>query len=891
MASQGRRSLGSLQQSVFLWIGGLLLSVATLLGYVLIQSHQHYTRSASEISQSLALSIETFLTAHFQAMDLALRSASDEFAARHRAGNFQPEAFNQYLRSLRLRVPNATAIRGTDVDGTVLYGDDVDRGSLHNLADREHFRRALSERGLIISLPIVSRLTGDLILPATRALLTPDGRFAGTVSIHTAVPRLEAYFSSVRVGTQGVVTLIDLQRRVLVRYPRPPDANPDKVVVLNAPFTVRAVEARLRQANYESHSPVDGVSRTLTLRRIGDYDAYVICGIGTGDYLHPWYRELAAGIATFGLLCILSIAFGLNLKRRWRSELRVQSLEASAQAHRELEAVITAIPDALLELSADGRCLRVMSTWDTGWLPHSPSPLGRSLEELFPPETAASLRQALEQALAHDISRGTEIALTRDATQHWYELSIACARNGAPERTRLIMLARDITARKLAQAQVEQLAYSDLLTRLPNRRMFMERLRQSLAASQRSGKYGALLFLDLDHFKTVNDTLGHQYGDLLLQQVAQRLRSIVREEDVVARLGGDEFVLILEQLDPQHDEAAAQAMLVARKIVEALDASYDLDGRRAQTTASVGVSLFLGQAFSVEELLKRADTSMYQAKGAGRNAVRFFDPATQAAASARSTLEAALRQAVVNEEFLLCYQPQVDHAGRCIGAEALIRWNSPSLGMVSPAQFIPLAEESGLISPIGHWVMAEACRCLADWQTAAHTRALTLAVNVSARQFAHPTFASEVCELVEYYGIAPSRLKLELTESLLINNIDTVIERMQQLARFGIHLSLDDFGTGFSSMAYLKRLPLSQIKIDRSFTNDILHDHHDTAICEAVIALCRTMELEVIAEGIETQAQWDFLLNLGCRLGQGYLFGRPMPAAQFALWLAEHSTA
>lgn len=887
---KGRRSLGSLQQSVFLWIGCLLLSVATLLAYVLFQSHQHYARSANEVSQSLALSIETFLAAHFQAMDLALRSASEEFAERHRDGNFQREAFSLYLRSLRQRVPNSTSIRGTDVDGTAVYGDDVDLSHLQNLADREHFRRAITERGFIISRPVISRLTGELILPVTRALLTPDGYFAGTVSIHTAVPRLEDYFSSVRVGEQGVVTLIDLNRRVLVRYPRPPDANPDKIIMLNAPFTIQAVGARVRQASYESYSPVDGISRTLTLRRIGDYDAYVICGIGTRDYLHPWYRELAAGMTAFGLLCFLSIGFGLNLKQRWQSELRVQSLEAGEQAHRELEGVIAAIPDALLELSADGRCLSVMGAQDTRLFHSLPAPIGRPVEEIFPESAGDSVRQALNEALAHGVSRGTEIALTLDDLPRWYELSIARTRERIAAQARLIMLVRDITERKIAQAQVEQLAYSDLLTRLPNRRMFMERLRQSLATSQRSGKFGALLFLDLDHFKTVNDTLGHQYGDILLQQIAQRLRAIVREEDVVARLGGDEFVLILELLGELHDDAASHAMHVACKIVEALDTSYDLDGRLVQITVSVGVSLFLGQALSVEDLLKRADTSMYQAKGAGRNAVRFFDPATQASIEARAALESDLRRAVARNQFVLHYQPQVDAQGRCFGAEALIRWQHPERGLIAPGTFIPLAEETGLISPIGHWVLAEACKHLAGWHTAPHTRHLSMAINVSARQFSHPTFVQEVRELITYHGVDPHLLKLELTESLFIAHPDEVIARMQELVSLGIRFSLDDFGTGFSSLGYLKRLPLSQIKIDRSFTDDILADQHDNAICKAIVALSRTMELEVIAEGIETQAQWDLLLNLGCRLGQGYLFGRPMPAEQFATWLAEHTT-
>lgn len=433
--------------------------------------------------------------------------------------------------------------------------------------------------------------------------------------------------------------------------------------------------------------------------------------------------------------------------------------------------------------------------------------------------------------------------------------------------------------------QIEQLAFSDALTRLPNRRVFIDRLQQSMANSERSQRYRALLFLDLDKFKTLNDTRGHQLGDRLLVETADRLRRAVREGDTVARLGGDEFVVILEQLSEDSREASSQAMHAAEKIVEMLRVEYDLDGFAYRGSTSIGIALFRGHEVSSDELLKRADLAMYQAKAAGRDTVRFFDPQTQANIESRMALEVELQHAVFNEEFILHYQPQIDSLGKCIGAEALVRWNSAKHGAVSPASFIPLAEETGLILPIGHRVLREACMRLQQWQHNPLLARLTLAVNVSARQFGLPTFVEEVRQMIGFYGVNPALLKLELTESMLIDHVDEAIAKMQQLRAIGIQFSLDDFGTGFSCLSYLKRLPFSQIKIDQSFARDVLSDANDAAICRTIIALGGNLGLEVIAEGVETAAQWSFLRAEGCQRAQGYLISRPMPGGEFETWV------
>jgi len=448
-----------------------------------------------------------------------------------------------------------------------------------------------------------------------------------------------------------------------------------------------------------------------------------------------------------------------------------------------------------------------------------------------------------------------------------------------------LAIARDISHAKAAEDEIRSLAFYDPLTGLPNRRLLLERLRLSLAASNREGRMRALLFVDLDNFKTLNDTLGHQMGDLLLQEAARRLSTCVRDSDTVGRLGGDEFVLMLENLSEIPEEAAAQAKVVAEKIIATIKQPYQLDGRTCRSSASIGISVFGDRKESSSEVLQQADIAMYQAKAAGRNTLRFFAPALQAAVNARAALEEDLRQAIRNREFELYYQPQIDR-NRLIGAEVLIRWRNPKVGILAPGEFIALAEETGLILPIGKWVLETACRQIAAWSESRQSAHLSIAVNISARQFRQADFVEQVLEALKNTGANAKRLKLELTESMLLENVEDVIGKMTELKSHGIRFSLDDFGTGYSSLAYLKRLPLDQLKIDRSFIRDILSDESSAAIAQTIISLSRAMGLPVIAEGVETEEQRDFLNRLGCHAFQGFLFSAPIPLDEFErLWL------
>ena len=456
-------------------------------------------------------------------------------------------------------------------------------------------------------------------------------------------------------------------------------------------------------------------------------------------------------------------------------------------------------------------------------------------------------------------------------------LGITAVKGSHGEITHYVGTMSDISQRKAAESEIEYLAFYDFVTRLPNRRLLTDRLNQARAACARSGRRGALLFIDLDNFKTLNDTLGHDKGDLLLEQVAQRLVGCVREGDTVARFGGDEFMVLLENLSENSEEAASHTRAVGEKILATLNQAYVLDGHRHHGTSSIGATLFSSQKEAVDDLLKQADLAMYQAKEAGRNAMRFFDLEMQSVVTARAALEADLRQSLELNEFVLYYQPQVDQQGRVTGLEALVRWQHPQRGFVSPGEFIPLAEDTGLILPLGHWVLETACRQLLAWASQAELASLSVAVNISARQFRHPDFAQEVLAVIDQTGADPLKLKLELTESLLVDDLEDIIAKMTALKARGVSFSLDDFGTGYSSLSYLKRLPLDQLKIDQSFVRDILSDPNDAAIARTIVALANSLGLSVIAEGVETGAQRDCLASAGCYAYQGYLFARPLP--------------
>ena len=507
--------------------------------------------------------------------------------------------------------------------------------------------------------------------------------------------------------------------------------------------------------------------------------------------------------------------------------------------------------------------------------------IGRSvrlLEHAIGAKTLQDLIGALRHAASAPLRRREMLLRHRNGASHWINLDVVPVRGENERITHWVAVARDVTERRQADDRIHHLAFYDPLTELPNRPLLMERLQAALADSEHSQHEGALMFIDLDNFKVLNDTLGHLRGDLLLQRVAERLTRCVRRTDTVARIGGDEFVVLLQDLGRERGAAIEKARTVADKVVARMREPFDLDGYQHHSSVSIGVAQFNARHEGVSELLKQADLAMYQAKAMGRNTLAFFDPALQAALSASAALGADLRAGLqAGDQFLLYYQPQFDRARRMVGVEALLRWQHPTRGLVGPGEFIPIAEDTGLIFPLGQWVLQQVCRQLTAWAQRPHTAGLSIAVNISVRRFRHPEFVDQIMAALTEHGVQPSLLKLELTENLLADRTEITVAKMATLKRLGVTLALDDFGTGYSSLAYLKRLPLDQLKIDKGFVADVLTDPTDAAIASAIIDLAHSLNLSVIAEGVETEDQYRFLMERGCELFQGFLLARPMP--------------
>jgi diguanylate cyclase (GGDEF)-like protein/PAS domain S-box-containing protein len=488
--------------------------------------------------------------------------------------------------------------------------------------------------------------------------------------------------------------------------------------------------------------------------------------------------------------------------------------------------------------------------------------------------------QDLWRTISHgEVWSGEVCNRTKDGSLYWVQSTIMpfIGKDGLPEQ--YIAIRADITKRKRIEEAAQRMALHDALTGLANRRLMSERLIRALHNSQRDHQHGALLLMDMDHFKEINDTLGHPVGDQLLKEVAARLQGTLRQGDTVARLGGDEFVVILEGLGNSQKSAMNYASDTGEKIRQVLSAAYNLHGHLAHITPSIGVVLFDGTLQNTDELIKQADIALYKAKNAGRDQLRFFDNTLQSEINQRALLLRDLRLALEQDELRLLYQPVVATDEQILGFEALLRWQNPQLGLVSPAQFIPLAEESGLIIMIGQWVLSTACRQLAEWQQDPVRQTWTIAVNISARQLSQNNFVQQVLQVLASTCAPANRLRLEITESMLQHDLTVTIEKMEALRQIGVRFSLDDFGTGYSSMSYLKQMPLDQLKIDKSFVDEILTDSTDRAIARTVVTLAEYLGLEVVAEGVEERAQKELLVSIGCRAFQGYLFGKPAPLA------------
>ena len=757
-----------------------------------------------------------------------------------------------------------------DADGRVLASSESaeTRNALQLPSGFLQQALSLAASSLLVSEPAISFNSTQSVLYFARPLKLANGarlvvvaevprsKLAAVLMQGADVSGLEVVLE--RSDGRALLTIPDLGEQARLQSVLPLKALPD---------SAWGVPGRL------SGEPALVVSRPLIYQNLR-----ISASLPESTALADWHRERNILVAITLAFCLMVLVAGAMVVSFFNHITAAR--HAMAQSKVMLDQALESMVSGFVLLDQQHRVLH----WN------------RRFEEIFPwvagiMAPQLPFRRILEITVRHYLPQASEAEMLQ-----WVELRLARQRviDGVHDQEQpdgrciqiverptpeggLVITYHDVTALRRANAEIESLAFYDPLTGLPNRRLLLDRLGQASVLAQRSGQLGALLFLDLDHFKALNDTLGHEVGDELLQQVAQRLRACVRVADTVARLGGDEFVVMLNELSSSTEEAAQLAQHIGEKILHGLSQPYVLKGHAHQSGCSIGATLFGGSLQTATELLKQADIAMYQVKARRGNGLCFFDPRMQVAINDRAQLEADLREALAQGQFALHYQPQFTPEGCIVGAEVLLRWQHPERGMVSPAQFIAVAEESDLILHIGQWVLRTACQQLALWQQDPRSSHLQLSVNVSVRQFRQPEFVRQVTEIIQETGVRSHLLTLELTESLVLDNVDDAIEKMHQLRTKGVRFSVDDFGTGYSSLAYLTRLPLHQLKIDQSFVRNLGARATDDVIVQTIIGMARNLELEVIAEGVETQEQKDFLVRHGCDLYQGYLLGRPMP--------------
>ena len=764
------------------------------------------------------------------------------------------------------------------------------RPAVRDVTGQEHFEMLRQKDILAISRPQPGTNAAEPQLQFGRRLGAADGSFAGAVMISVDAAYFVSGYEKSEFGERGVLGILGTDGVFRARRVGDAVSAGDRV-----DYATQAPDADKDEDDATASMLVsawDGVRRYTSARKLYEFPLTVVVGLSEEEQLaksqHNARTYLWSALGGSALVLLFAAALGrMSWQLAAERKLTEHNLRIAAAAFESQEAMMVTDAHNVIQ-QVNQAFTRITGYTAAEVVGQTPDLLQSGLHDadFFRAMWDSIQRTDGWQGEIWDRRKNGEVYPT------WLTISAVKDENG--EVTNYIGAHSDITERWKAEAEIEKLAYFDQLTGLPNRLLLQDRLQRLMAASARSGCYGSLLFIDLDNFKTLNDTRGHDMGDLLLQQVAQRLTQCVREGDTVARLGGDEFVVILTGLHMDEGAAADDVETVAAKILAAINQTYVLGNVSHHCTASIGATLIRDDLISTEELMKQADLAMYKSKASGRNMVCFFDPSLEVAVVTRANLEDDLLQALAAQQFQLHYQPLIADEDRLTGAEVMLRWRHPRRGLVPPAEFIPAAEETGLILPLGHWVLQTACRQLALWGTRPEMAHLSISVNVSVHQFHQFDFADQVLAMLDSTGANPQRLKLELTESILLANIDEVVKKMSVLKKRGVGFALDDFGTGYSSLSYLKLLPLDQLKIDKSFVREVLLDSHDAAIVTTIIALAQSLGLDVIAEGVETQAQRDVLVSAGCRAYQGFFFSPPLPLADFeafALGVAGRQTA
>ena len=849
----------------------IALLIASFLGDYAATQRQHAWTNAENLNRALDEGLE----GRFSQIDIVLQSVADEHRRELAAGGIDAAALQDILDRQARRLPDTIGLRVTDAQGDMLWASNQPRPNGVNVLDREYFQAVRDDPngGMVVSKPEFGRLANMWISIFARRLSAPDGSFAGEVHASIPTQRLEQIFATLDVGRHGVVSLWNDAPATVARFPQV--AKPGGVIAL-APSPSPELRELFRsgqtKAAYRATSGTDQVARTYFFRRMKSYPLSLIVGLADVDYGADW-KAIAVRFATlYGLLFAASVVGGVMIY-----------LRAAAQAHakgqeRLAASVYDNSSEGMAILDADRRVVDVNASFValTGF--DADEVRGRRVSRLFPSTRDVGVVAGVARALIEARHWSGEMWLSRkDSGSFLARVSVSAIDGSGAERAKYVVLFSDATEQKRAQETIWRHANFDIVTQLPNRRQFCERLRSEIRKAESVGAEIAVIFIDLDRFKDVNDRFGHAVGDLLLLQAAERIRSCVRVDDVVARLGGDEFTIML----PNFGENNALERVTA-DVVSALARPYALSGGQCFSSASLGVTLYPRDGADVETLLRNADQAMYSAKQGGRNRFAYFAPSLQILTSARARLASDLHCALANGELELYYQPIVEtSSGRVVKAEALARWRHPRLGMVSPVEFIPIAEETGLIIDIGDWAFRTAAAQAKAWRRA-YDPAFQISVNVSAVQLLAPDgAAANFGRILQQPGLGPGSMIIEITESVLIDASETVRRLFTRYRAAGIEIALDDFGTGYSSLAYLKDFEINYLKVDRAFVSTLAARSRDYAICEAIVAMAHKLGVRVVAEGVETAAQRDLLAGAQCDFAQGYLFARPLPVDEF----------
>jgi diguanylate cyclase (GGDEF)-like protein/PAS domain S-box-containing protein len=867
-------------------VGGVMV-------FALYQSRQQYVQGAQIDSQNLAQFIQHDISASIHAIDLALLDIASEYKRQEKEGRISNAGLNAFIEERRQRTPELEGIRLADHNGWVTHGTGVSSAIPSNITDRDYFQRLNNEADLtlLITKPIVGRVNKGMVISLARALRHVDGSFAGVIAATLPLTYFTEKLSTLKIGPNGSFVLFDDDFEMVARVPERSGEDDLWGQKLRAPQILEFMRQGKLEGTYANRSDFDQLERMGVYRKIPNTPFNVTIGLAEFDFLAPWHKDVfKAGILFTGFM-LVTLLMSMFLYRAWHQQaVAVQALQEANQTlatEKQLnQAIIAGSPTAIFTRDALGR----VTSWNPaaeqfyGWT--AAEAIGKPIQNLPPNKQAESdeLRRRVmsgEHILEMELQRQH-----RDGHLVQISTTLTPLESDQGQITGYLAMATDITQRKATEKQIEFLAYHDVLTGLPNRLLLQDRFSQAMAVADRTQTQVALLFLDLDNFKTINDSLGHAVGDAFLKEIATRLSAGLRESDTICRQGGDEFLMVLGNQD-----SAKAITPVLNTLLAHLSAPFMVEGHELASSASIGVAMYPTDGQDFETLLQKADTAMYQAKEAGRNNYRFFDEQMNVQVLDHLFLKNGLRKAIERGEFVLHYQPQIELAtGQVIGVEALVRWQHPERGLLLPSRFIALAEETGLIVPLGEWVIHEALRQGVAWRKAG-LPPLMMAVNLSPVQFKRGDVVQLVTQALHNTGFDPHDLELEMTETVLLHDTEKVLADVKRLKLMGLKLSIDDFGTGYSSLSYLKRFDVDKLKIDQSFVRDLASDPDDATIVRAIIQMAHSLGLKTVAEGVENAVIQDLLRSFNCDGVQGHHVARAMDALAFASYFKAPTVA